>query len=82
MHWLVVGASRGIGRDFVSQLRDPSGGHAIYATARDVPVLRDSLELEERERPGAQPVSILQLDVTSESSINVRLGGAREACSR
>lgn len=33
--WLIVGGSRGIGREFVKQLQDR--GDSVYATVRTVP---------------------------------------------
>src|SRR6059058_343107 len=59
MNILVLGASRGIGLEFVTQYR--KAGHAVAATARDAD------GLQRIEQLGAKP---LKLDVTDPASIS------------
>lgn len=65
--WLIVGASRGIGKEFVEQLLER--GDKVYATTRGAVQYHD----------GRNPV-ILKCDVTDEGSIEVGVavpGGCR-----
>ena len=62
--WLIVGASRDIGLEFVRQLQ--ARGNQVIATVRTVDSARQLWAL-----PGGTR-TILECDVTSEQSINVR----------
>jgi NAD(P)-dependent dehydrogenase (short-subunit alcohol dehydrogenase family) len=61
--WLIVGASRGIGKEFVEQLL--SRGDRVLATVR-----RDATSFWPEHR---HQCHVLTCDVTSEKSIDVRL---------
>lgn len=65
--WLVVGASRGIGREFCRQLHVL--GHQVIGTVRD-----PTAEIGE----GNAGVVKLVCDISSEDSINVRKGELRQ----
>jgi len=69
MNVLVVGASRGIGLEFVRQYRDE--GHAVSATARDDAGLQRLREL------GAQAFALDVADAASASSLASRIDGTR-----
>lgn len=65
--WIVVGASRGIGLEFVRQLVDQ--GEYVYATVRDITKASELWSLA-----GAAPranCQLLEVDVSSEASIVV-----------
>ena len=68
--WLIVGASRGIGLEFVRQLL--ASGHRVLATARNPATspLLDSLRSEERYQAHC---AIYKCDLTVEPSIKVSL---------
>lgn len=61
--WLVVGASRGIGLEFVKQLLQR--GDRVFATARDI----NGPKLKGWENGAHERCHILECDVASESSI-------------
>lgn len=63
--WVVVGASRGIGLEFVKQLLE--GGHKVIAGARSPSTAEELLELC---RSSPDRCVVEQCDVTSEESIN------------
>ena len=60
--WAIIGASRGIGREFVEQLL--AQGDEVYATVRG-----DTASYSAEHRDLCQ---VHNCDVTSETSINVR----------
>ena len=66
--WLVVGASRGIGLEWVRQLL--ARGDRVYATVRN-PTKASSLWTLAGAAPKAN-CHLLECDVSSEASINVR----------
>ena len=67
--WCIVGASRGIGFEFVRQLLER--GDQVIAAVRDPFQASQLWQLSaSQERPGA--CELCQCDVTSEESINVR----------
>ena len=63
--WVVVGASRGIGLEFVKQLLE--GGQKVIAGVRNPPAAHELLELC---RSSLDRCVVEQCDVTSEESIN------------
>lgn len=66
--WLVVGASRGIGLEFVRQLLDE--GNQVIAAVRNPETASGIWQLSaKQQRPGACVIE--QCDVTDESSIDV-----------
>lgn len=65
--YLIVGASRGIGLEFVRQLL--ARGDQVIAAVRDPFKANDLYRLSYGTRPGA--LVIHQCDVTREDSINV-----------
>lgn len=75
--WLIVGASRGIGLEFVRQLLNR--GHRVLATVRNANSNLEKLAEETPER-----LQIFKCDVSSEESINVspefRFQVARKIC--
>lgn len=62
--WLIVGASRGIGLEFVRQI--VANGHRVIATVRNPNADIDKLA---QSAPGQ--VQVLTCDVSREESINV-----------
>jgi NAD(P)-dependent dehydrogenase (short-subunit alcohol dehydrogenase family) len=62
--WLIVGASRGIGLEFVRQIA--ANGHRVIATVRNPNPDIDALS---QSAPGQ--VKVLTCDVSREESINV-----------
>ena len=64
--WVIVGASRGIGHEFVEQLL--ARGDEVYATVRG-----DTASFFTEHKSSCH---VLNCDVTSERSINVRYGYA------
>ena len=74
--WIVVGASRGIGLEFVRQLLDQKT--YVYATVRDVAKASELWTLA-----GAAPranCQLLECDVSSDGSISVRFMRSRNPC--
>lgn len=69
MNILVIGASRGIGLEFVQQYRD--AGARVVATARDSEGLKRLKEL------GAQPIKLDVDDVASVSGLTLQLNGKK-----
>ena len=65
--WVIVGASRGIGLEFVKQLLE--GGKQVIAGVRNPSTATKLPELVQSKSGNCQ---IEQCDVTSEESINVR----------
>lgn len=63
--WLIVGASRGIGFEFVRQLLGL--GHRVIATVRS-----SNTELDALAKTAPGQVRVLTCDVSREESINVR----------
>ena len=75
--WLVVGASRGIGLEWVRQLL--ARGDQVYATVRD-PAKASQLWTLAGSAPRAS-CQLMELDVSSEASVLVCIQGARfEKC--
>lgn len=66
--WLVVGASRGIGFEFVRQLNEQD--ERIYATVRKPEAVNASSPWSEIGRDDGR-CQVLECDVLSEASINV-----------
>jgi len=67
--WLIVGASRGIGLEFVRQLL--ARGDTVIATTRDADPTRESpLSLEAQK--AASRCRILTCDISSDASTAVR----------
>jgi len=66
--WVIVGASRGIGLEFVKQLL--ARGDRVIATVRDVAKASALWSLAGSGDRGA--CQLLECDVTSETSIEVR----------
>ncbi len=64
--WLIVGASRGIGLEFVKQLLQR--GDLVIATVRDAPKAADLWTMAGRAGGRCQ---LLYCDVSSDESINV-----------
>lgn len=64
--WLIVGASRGIGLEFVRQLL--ASGHDVVATQRST---SSALAAWQATPAHADRLKVLQCDVTSETSIEV-----------
>ncbi|RKP15376.1 NAD-P-binding protein [Piptocephalis cylindrospora] len=64
--YLITGASRGLGLEFVRQLLD--GGATVIATCRSPSKASQLTELR-RSGPGIKNLSIVQLDVTNDDSI-------------
>jgi nucleoside-diphosphate-sugar epimerase len=62
--WLIIGASRGIGLEFVRQAL--AQGHRVIATARSASTALDAL-LQDAPNPGA----VLACDVSSSEGIDV-----------
>lgn len=62
--WLIIGASRGIGLEFVRQ--NVSLGHRVIATARS-----SSSALDAIHQNAADRVKVLTCDVSSSQSIDV-----------
>ena len=62
--WIIVGASRGIGLEFVRQLL--LGGHRVYAVIRDP---ANASHLWSLAGSGSAKCELLQCDVTNEQSI-------------
>lgn len=67
--WVVIGASRGIGIEFVRQLL--AQGHQVIAAVRNIQTANQIWQVAgQQTRPAA--CLIEQCDVTDEASINVR----------
>ena len=67
--WVVIGASRGIGFEFVRQLLDQ--GNQVIAAVRNVQTANQIWQLSAQQtRPGSCIID--QCDVTDEASIEVR----------
>jgi len=75
--WLVVGASRGIGLEFVKQLLDR--GHNVIAGVRNPSGAKHLSQLISSHFSQSKPGRCLveQCDVTSEDSINVSVNQTR-----
>jgi NAD(P)-dependent dehydrogenase (short-subunit alcohol dehydrogenase family) len=74
--WLIIGASRGIGLEFVRQLLDQ--GHQVIAAVRNRQTANQIWQLSaQQSRPGACVIE--ECDITSEDSIDVSFPGRREA---
>ncbi|KAJ5148633.1 hypothetical protein N7448_000211 [Penicillium atrosanguineum] len=77
--WVVVGASRGIGLEFVKQLLDL--GHFVIAGVRR-PSGAEKLSQLIAQQPGSERCLVEQCDVTSEDSINNFVNKVSEATQR
>lgn len=73
--WVVVGASRGIGLEFVKQLLDL--GHSVIAGVRN-PSGAEELSKLISSQPKPERCLVEQCDVTSEDSINVSSRGLNQ----
>ena len=62
--WLIVGASRGIGLEFVRQI--VANGHRVIATVRNA-----KLDIDKLAQSAPGQVKVLTCDVSREESINV-----------
>jgi NAD(P)-dependent dehydrogenase (short-subunit alcohol dehydrogenase family) len=62
--WLIVGASRGIGLEFVRQI--VPNGHRVIATVRS-----PNSEIDALAQSSPEQVRVLTCDVSREESINV-----------
>lgn len=78
--WLIVGASRGIGLEFVTQLLEH--GHTVIATARGTPPPKGEVGTGKLwplvNTPNGKNLTILECDVSDDASIAAfagRLGG-------
>jgi NAD(P)-dependent dehydrogenase (short-subunit alcohol dehydrogenase family) len=67
--WLIVGASRGIGLEFATQLLEQ--GHTVIATARKAPTDDDQSGLGALGQTlnGKKNLTLLECDVSDEASI-------------
>lgn len=66
--WVIIGASRGIGLEFVRQLLDQ--GHQVIAAVRNLQTANQIWQLSgQQSRPGACVIE--ECDVTREDSIDV-----------
>lgn len=66
--WVIVGASRGIGLEFVRQLLDR--GQRVYAVIRDA---ASASQLWQLAGAGVGKCELIECDITDESSISVLL---------
>lgn len=67
--WIIIGASRGIGLEFVRQLLEQ--GNQVIAAVRNIETANQIWQLSARQtRPGSCLID--QCDVTNEASIEVR----------
>lgn len=64
--WLIVGASRGIGLEFVRQI--VANGHRVIATVRNA-----NSDIDKLAQSAPSQVKVLTCDVSREESINVCL---------
>jgi len=72
--WVIIGASRGIGLEFVRQLL--ARGDQVIAAVRNIETANQIWQLSGKQtRPGSCLID--QCDVTDESSIDVNHGHAR-----
>lgn len=67
--WIIVGASRGIGLEFVKQLL--AAGHHVVAAVRNVSAAPNLFELIASTQGAADRCLVEQCDVSSDESITV-----------
>src|SRR5262245_1303450 len=76
----ITGASNGMGRVTAKTLAEH--GYTVIATLRDAEGKNAAVAQELRSLPSKTPVRVIELDVTSDASVNAGVQAALDACGR